>query len=451
MKQKIIILILLFLAVIVGSLVVFSIKKRKYWPLILVVLIFIGALIYFKIPQKLFRQPSGGQSPATSTSESIPSLGSGIPIGVQLDEPKSSELSDDDLKDLASKYDAISDRRVDFTPAQIKKLKEFNPSITVIRYVNFSSIFSTGGLSSKSDRQKLIQENPEMVLKDNSGENEPALWGGGSGVTMDPANTKWKEFLSSESYEIVNEKGYDGIMADVVLMANKLPNKFGGINPKTNKVYTTEEYRGAQYETLKAVKQKIGGKKLIANNIRFGKAYFEEGSSRFLEVTDGVVSEEFRGLTKMSLDQYFPEDDWEKDVEMLLDVQSKGKSIMAFVKYDKNTASDEKKLTEYNRFMLATYLLGKGDLSSFGIGILEGIGKGSDIYDPIFKTDIGKPIGNYSKKDGIYQREFEKAKVLVNPAEKDVQVKLDKTYKTIDGDLTSEINMKAHMGIILLK
>lgn len=368
-----------------------------------------------------------------------------IPIAVQMDE-KAAALTDLDLVDLAAKYQAISDRNANFSPTQINRLHELNPNILITKYINFSARFG-------EQQQWLLEYHPDWVLRNKEGKPEPAIWGAGNGISLDPANEGWRSYLVEQVSKTITEGGYDGVMADVVLMANKLPPKFTGINPKTRLVYTTEEWRNAQYETLRAVKERIGkDKKLIANSVRFGKAYFEEGSSRFLEVVDGVVAEEFRGLTNWPLDKFVPEDIWKMNIDMLTDVQSKGKIIVANAKYSEEVLTDEIQKTQFDNYILATFLLGKGGLSYFSSAILDyqNFSVKSD-YKTVWKAKIGTPTNFYYKKDGVYQRDFEFGKVLVNPTYNTLTINLGGSYKTLEGNTVVSLTLNHHQGIILTK
>lgn len=367
-----------------------------------------------------------------------------IPIATQYDD-KASNLTDSDLFNLAQTYQSISDRMANFSPSQIGRLHEYNPNISVVRYLNFSCRFG--------DQQEMIlRDHPDWVLRDASGNPVPAIWGAGNGITLDPANPEWRNYLIDQSYKAVTEGGYDGIMADVILMVNKLPSDFKGINPRTGQIYTTAQWRDDQYETLRLVKEKIGkDKRLVANNVRFGKGYFEEGASRFLNVVDGVVAEDFRGPSSRALDSSVSEDVWKMNVDMLIDIQSKGKSAVANVKYNEAVITDQNKKAESDRFLLATFLLGKGELSYYSSEILLSNRQVKREYDPVWKTAIGIPLNIYYKKDGVYMRDFSNGKVLVNPTKFSYTVDLGGEYKTFDAMIVRKVTIAAQQGLILTK
>ena len=57
-----------------------------------------------------------------------------------------------------------------------------------------------------------------------------------------------------------------------------------------------------------------------------------------------------------------------------------------------------------------------------------------DEIQNLFKTDLGVPKGNYYVIEGthVYERDFSKVKVLVNPTNDNYTVYLDEDYKILD-------------------
>jgi hypothetical protein len=117
------------------------------------------------------------------------------------------------------------------------------------------------------------------------------------------------------------------------------------------------------------------------------------------------------------------------------------------------------------RFSLASALLGNGyysyEINTNGHGSLglmwfdeyDNAGKG--------KGYLGYPKGQYQKlSNGVYTREFDNGRVLVNPQAKAITVKLDQKYVKIkgkqapsinDGKTTDTVRLNGFDGLILLK
>jgi hypothetical protein len=74
-------------------------------------------------------------------------------------------------------------------------------------------------------------------------------------------------------------------------------------------------------------------------------------------------------------------------------------------------------------------------------------------YFPEWDVDIGTPFGGYRARTGtpLYEREYSKGLVLINPSSESVQINLGTKYKTLNGTITDTISLGSHEGEILLK
>jgi len=369
-----------------------------------------------------------------------------MPIIVQYNQP-SNTLSDDDLVEIATRYRAVSDAKTVFTAAQMARLRQVNPEITILRYRNFAAVHGDSSI------QRVLDEHPEWILRDENGDPVPAHHLE-TGILMDPSSEGWRGHLAEKATKSVTQQGYDGLMGDVVLMVNELDPEFSGINTRTGQPYTTQEYRDDQYQIVLSVKEALGPDKLLVlNNIQRGSGYFEEEPYRFLEASNGVVAEGFRGLSRWPLDRYLTEEAWIDNVEMMLDVQSRQKAIVAVIKFDKDVVNSQERLREYELFMFTTFLMGMGDSCYYTAKIHDPEDPYSDIsfYFDYWEIDLGEPLDPYESNGSHYQREFENARVLVNPTDSPATVDLGGQFTTLEGEPVSEVTLDAHAGTILLK
>jgi hypothetical protein len=74
-------------------------------------------------------------------------------------------------------------------------------------------------------------------------------------------------------------------------------------------------------------------------------------------------------------------------------------------------------------------------------------------YFPEWDIDIGVPLGDYHARSGtpIYEREYSKGLVLINPSSENVQIELGDRYMTFDGIVKDMITLGSHEAEILLK
>ena len=431
-------------------------KAKCYFPIMYETMLVVSLGLFLLLSQSCSKRPVEPEPELQLQEDPEPEPGpepdppdrraGSMPIIVQYDQP-SNTLSDDDLVEIATRYRAVSDAKTLFTAAQMARLREVNPEITILRYLNFAAVYGDTSI------QRVLDEHPEWILRDENGDPMPSRLHE-TGMMMDPSSEGWSGYLADKATQFVTQQGYDGIMGDEVLMVNELDPEFSGINTRTGQPYTTQEYRDDQYQIVLCVKEALGSDKfLLLNNVKRGSGYFEEQPYRFLEASDGVVAEGFRGLSQWPLDRYLTEEAWIDNVEMMLDVQSRQKAIVAVIKYDKDVVSSQERLQDYNLFMFTTFLMGMGDSCYYTAAVRDPEDPYGDIklYFDYWEIDLGEPLDRYESNGSHYKREFENARVLVNPTDSTATVDLGGDLTTLDGVMVSEITMNPHTGTILLK
>jgi hypothetical protein len=369
-----------------------------------------------------------------------------MPIIVQTREP-SYNLTDDDLIMFATRYKVISDGETQFTPEQKDRLREIDPEIQILRYLNIAAVYGDTAM------QRVLELYPDWIMRDANGDPVPSrLYG--TGLWMDPGSEGWRGYLVQMSTEFVTLDGYDGIMGDEVLMVNRLDPDFQGINRATGLPYTTEEYRDDQYEIVLSVREAIGTERtLFINNVKKGTQYFEEQPYRFVETADGVVAEGFRGTPGRPPERPLREDEWLDNIEMMQDVQSRGKGIVVVMKLNSQYAYDLTQIRDYNLYIYATFLLGvaEGSYYSSGLSDLDSASFSSKVYFDYMELNVGSPLGDYEHVGSYYQREFKNARVVANPTWEPLDVNLGRNFTTLGGATVSQITLGPCTGTILLK
>lgn len=327
----------------------------------------------------------------------------------------SNSLSDADIVELARRYQKISDAQTGFTAEQMARLREIRPEIQITRYLNLSAVHSPLQI------EAALRHHPDWVMRDKHGNPLPSLWGTG-GLLMRPNSEGWRDHLFQKASQYIITMGYDGIMGDVVLMCGKLGEDFIGINTETNRPYTTEEYRNHQLWLIRAVKAAIraiyGEHGLVLNSVLRGFFYFKEKPYSFLDAADGVVAEGFRGSTHWPLERHLSETAWLANIEMMRDVQSRGKAIVVVVKVTKKVADQytSQQLEDWERFWYCTFLLGLKDSAYYTASITDPTTRGGKmaLFNPHHETDLGEPLGEFYKTAKGYGRKFERAWVYVD-------------------------------------
>lgn len=331
------------------------------------------------------------------------------PLCFQSNQPGRS-LSDSALVELARRYRMISDAKTGFTARQMARLREIRPNIQIGRYLNFAAVYNQLHIN-------IIQrEHRDWMMRDENGYPVESRLGGG-GMMMRPNSEGWRNFLTEKAALFIR-KGYDGIMADEVVMCGRLKRDFSGINTETDRPYTTEEYRSHQVGLVRAVKVAIAENSLVLNNVRRGIFYFDQKPYAFLGAADGVVAEGFRGYSHWSLDHHLSDAEWLANVEMMLDIQSRDKAIVAIVQIDKKVADryTRQELETYERFQYCTFLLGMRDSAYYTAHVTDpDPHKKSLLFYRHHEIDLGEPLpGGFWKTATGYRRGFERASVIVD-------------------------------------
>ncbi len=396
-------------------------------------------------------QQSPTNPPETDQIDATAPANAGIQCSLMLDRPRGKDLTDDDLRKIA-RYAAVNDRFCRLSPTQISKLRELHPGIFIFRYAN---VVSGGPIVG----QREVRSHPEWVILDSAGDPVPS-GPGTRAPLLDSANEEWRTFLADRCRAMLVKGGYDGVMLDVVQMANKKPFALKGIDPATGRKYTVKSWRDAQYGLVAHLRKTLPANKLIvANSVGRGRTYFEEGASRFLEVADGIIAEGFRGPIARPLNKHLQERDWRATVDMIRDVEKRGKYFVGYTKYLKGKVKSGPDKRDSDRFWFVTFLLGMGPRSYYSAVVHDNANmhQTAESFDPQWTLALGAPTGDYKEKGGLYSRQFQHGRVLVNPTEHAIDVDLRTPLRRVGlrGEPTGapirKLKLGAHRAELLLE
>lgn len=128
-------------------------------------------------------------------------------------------------------------------------------------------------------------------------------------------------------------------------------------------------------------------------------------------------------------------------------VSSSGKIYLAQSGILKDATDDQTRKTA--KYCFAMFLLGTHSNSYFYFSKnYRGV-----TYFPEWDIDLGAPVGNCRSRirTPLYEREYSKELVLINPATESIQINLGEKYKALDGVITDTITLGSREGEILLK
>ncbi|MCK4781793.1 hypothetical protein KAS79_02615 [Candidatus Parcubacteria bacterium] len=419
-------------------------KKLKIILIIIALILLISV-----IDSSEEKNPRNQQYPDTSTIPSSPKPYD-IKTCLYYYGDELTDLNNGKAYKMASGYDLLILTETDSKPEIINKLRKINPNAKIIVYTNATQLVNTHNKIIKENNiypsmQKIFEmaekENKNWFLLDKQNNFTYAahpyleseyykefipyldMW-----VFMDPSSG-WANYYANYSKNMIGNL-YDGIYSDVAVNYEELTET---INTKEWKHQLSEnEWDNAMVKMLSNVNNAIGKDKLTIHNN--GYNYWISSNAY-----DGRLLEWW-----MQLDMKEPVDEnlWKLYMDSAEEtINSKG--ILCAAHYG-TTA-------EHRMFGLTSFLLIANDESYYFFD--EG---GVDAESKLawyseYEAKIGTPLNNYYKKDNTYQRDFSKGKILVNPGEENIDIKFDKGYKTLAGEITNEITLKSKTGIMLLK
>lgn len=342
---------------------------------------------------------------------------------------------------LASRVDLITAIPAAFS-RHIGAMRAANPGLTVLVYMNAAYV--------PPHRSAAYPET--WYARDALGRKITSL--GFGNYLMDVGNPAWRDEVVALCKDALERSGYDGCYADMLTPAPVNPNYGTGvpINPSTGTEWTDVEFLAATHAIVSHLKGRLPAALITGNALHNGPRYFHPTApSRPLAmVLDGAHAEDFlRGAADGVL-RFPTEERWRQHVDMLVDVEARGRSVMATTKlWVPATATQTQ---EWYHFAVATFLLGSSGRSYFGFTAERSKAGADPASNP--STDVralGTAVGPYAvHQPGVYARRFANGLVAVNPTAEQRTFALDRTYRATDGREVSTLVMAPHSGHILI-
>jgi hypothetical protein len=354
-----------------------------------------------------------------------------------------STLKDGELENLA-KYDLLITATGTYNKAAIEKLRIYNPEMKIFGYRNVAFV------DNRTASITLARANG-WILKDAAG-NEVYSTDFNFLKLADVRNASYREWVADQiHYSMTDVVSLDGVFGDCTNALITLSEiSASPINPNTGALYSDQEWRDGVLALVQRVKEKLG-KPYIANGAGMFCGSTSTGfwanqllAEALLDVVDGVLLE---GFVRWPNEAWRPSTNWRKDIEFLNYVSEKDKIAIAWTRCNGTLPSGA---TEYQIAMYgyATYLLAVSGSKSY----FRATGYDEEFYN-ITRIDVGFPLEEYHMRDDapLYEREFSKSLVLLNPTDNDLALSLTGNYKTIDEQPLLNVLLPAKSGMILIK
>jgi hypothetical protein len=136
---------------------------------------------------------------------------------------------------------------------------------------------------------------------------------------------------------------------------------------------------------------------------------------------------------------------WKQNVDMIIAVEAEGKPLLTLTKLW--VAASAAQLQQWEQYALASFLMGTQGRSAFFFS--TGFKVSRTTPCALCQTNVGAPLGAYSKVGGVYQRAFSGGRALVNPTGAVVTVNLGASYYTLSRQVVTSITMKPNTGAVL--
>ena len=328
------------------------------------------------------------------------------------------EVIKDDFPKIASwcaKKDEIIQSKKPFdmvitgwvTPEEAKSMKENNPNMLIVAGLTTNWVWANAGWMqhyttvANYGKSSPIEITEDMYLYDKDGKKcafgwESEEWQQEEIYAMDPTNEQWIELVLSYYKTVLEQPQHDGITVDMVTQWS--PCKEG---------ISDAEWIAATKKIFQKIKALNKDDKLIIINA--GKDLSEISS--YQDFFDGYLMENFMG------------DFIKATYKEGLENADKGYIVVYGIDTDNTGKKDKDKM----RLGLTLSLLNDNTYFTYDFGPRDhGQAWWFDEYD----ADLGKPLGDYYKKDNAYFRDFEKGTVVSSPYSS-VSVSFDTEHQDI--------------------
>lgn len=336
----------------------------------------------------------------------------------------------------ASNFDVIIAHPVAYE-ASVPAMRAVNPHLTLLSYQN--AVFAQpdqGSAFPASWYEYDIHGNP--VRNKVSGN-----------YLMNPTVSGWTSYEATQCQQNISASAYDGCYLDLLGLIPLSTGFVTGspVDPSTRKAWTKGAWLAATTAMAQQVAQAISPTSLYGNGLGGGPLYYGvPPTSQLMQGLSGGVAEAWLRAAPVPDTQYPTDAQWLQDVSMMTDIQGHGKPMMGLVKVW-GSGGTQQTVMAWQQFALATFLTGANGQSSFTFSGAPGTPRTTAF--PVYQTQLGEPLGPYSKVNGIYQRLFANGLVLLNTSSPATTVTLGGRYFEGNGTPVTSVRLNPDTSVIL--
>jgi len=326
-------------------------------------------------------------------------------------------------------------------------------------YLSFSSLDGGCGCWESDVLGRLRREHPDFLLADARGGPVSTFLDvlpPGRQLAADIGNPGYVDWWADVTLEEVKRHGWDGVFADNVIRGSFDDGSWSAVpvNRRSGRPYTAAEYRADMLAAVRRLRARYdsAGKLVVGNHSSAWRSFEDDPVLRDQVVAlHGVELEDF-AYTFSGNPQ--PEADWLRQLRYL--DFANGRGVLTWAVGGKGALMDPGK----REYVLASYLLTRRGRSA--VGELNAL----KTWWPALGRDLGAPRGGFYCLDPgaafaraepcpasgrVFARDFERARVVVNPGDAARRVPLGELFAGVDGDRVADpLPLGPHAGRVLL-
>jgi hypothetical protein len=345
-------------------------------------------------------------------------------------------LSLEGAREVARRFDVVVALPTVFRAPQVAAMKAANPRLTLFLYMKGVFTYDTG-----LPEQAYAHDALGLRIQ---GLQYPGTW------LLDPTSPRAYAYDLDRAGSLLAASGYDGVFLDTIGSAPLGAGYVSGspIDPATGRAWTAAGWLGATSALAGRLAGALG-RPTIGNGLHDGSAYFDRTAPTSILLRtgmDGAMAECWLRGAGDGIGAYPTEATWKQDVDAIADAETFGAAFLAVTKVWTDGTKAQK--DAWYTFAAASYLLASDGSAYLAVSAAPG---DSTARPALADLDLGTPRGPYAKVQGVYQREFSAGRVLVNPGNATVVVRLANTYHSLDGAPTTIVTLPPHSARILTR
>ena len=253
---------------------------------------------------------------------------------------------------MAQQFDVVTALYFTFPPSYVAAMKAANPNLVVFVYVNGALAQATQGPASKKGYPLAD------YLLDAFGNPVRSITFGN--YLMDVSNPDWIGRVGGQCASFLGVSHYDGCLIDVLgdsifgrTYLTAVP-----VHASTGRPWTPVEWLGATGALAAAVRAANPTVPVAGNGLINGSKYFDPTAPTSTLLNGIALGQAEFWLRQASdpVNSYRPESDWKRDVDMIVNAESRGDGVLATTKLWLNPATvTDGQRQAWHKYALASF------------------------------------------------------------------------------------------------